>query len=136
MRAAAPARHGRGQESGRAAADVVVALGGEDLGLGGAAEGPQLQVDVRLLGVHGGSDLFPLRNLCSGVDARDVVVAGGAGGDEGRFGDEEGAGDGGALRVVLDGHGEGDVGVVGAVAGQGGHHEAVLELAFADTQRI
>lgn len=68
------------------------------------------------------------------MDAGDVGVAGGAGGDEGGFGDEEGAGNGDPLGVVFGGDGELDVGIVGAEAGEGGHDETVLEVQVAYTK--
>lgn len=67
--------------------------------------------------MHGGGDAAPGGDLGGAVDARGVRVAAGALGDEGRFADEEGAGDGGALAVVVGDEGEGDVVVVGAEAG-------------------
>ena len=67
--------------------------------------------------MHGGGDGAPGGDLGGVPDAWDVVVAGGGGGDECRFGYEEGAGDGGALGVVFLGDGEGDVRVGGAESG-------------------
>ena len=67
--------------------------------------------------MHRGGYLSPLRDLCGGVDTGDVAVAGGAGGNDCRFGDEEGARDGGPLSVVLCCDGKLDVRGVGAVAG-------------------
>lgn len=48
--------------------------------------------------------------------------------DEGRFGDEEGAGDGGTLSIVFCYEGERDVVVVCTEAGEGRHDDAVLKL--------
>ena len=67
--------------------------------------------------MHGVRDVLPGGDLGLVVDARHVGVAGGAGGDAGGFGNEEGAGDGGPLAVVFSGESGVDVGVVGAIAG-------------------
>lgn len=119
---------GRGHE--------VVALGLEDGGVGGAAERPQLHVDVAAGRVHAVGDLLPGGELGVGVEAWDVGVAAGARGDEGGFGDEEGAGHAGALGVVFLDEGQLDVVVVGAEAGQRGHDEAVGELIAADLEGL
>ncbi len=96
-------------------------------GVGGAAQRPQLAVDVATFGVDGGGDGLPGLDLGARVDARNVGVAGGAVRDEGRFGDEERARDGGALGVVGRYEGEWHVGIVfGAEARQRSHDEAVV----------
>ena len=82
--------------------------------------------------MNGIGDFFPRRNLIFVVDARHVGVAGGAGRDEGGFGDEEGPGDGGALAVVFYCKPGVDVGIVGAVAGEGCHYDTVGERDGAD----
>ena len=78
---------------------------------------PQLQVNNPSGLVHALHDFFPGLDLRVIVDTRDVRVAARFGGDEGRFGDDEGARDAGALGVVVLGEGELDVVVVGAEAG-------------------
>ena len=83
--------------------------------------------------MNGIGDFLPPSNLILVVDARHVRVAAGTGGDEGGFGDEEGSGDGGALAVVFYGKPGGvDVGIVGAVAGEGCHYDTVGERDGAD----
>ncbi len=67
--------------------------------------------------MHCGGDILPGGDLRGVPDAGDVLVARGAGADEGGFGDKEGAGNAAALGVVGGDHGEGDMGVGGAVAG-------------------
>ena len=62
-------------------------------------------------------DILPCFDLIFVVDAWRVCVAGGAGRDEGSFGDEESAGEGGPLGIVLCGERGVDVGISGAIAG-------------------
>ena len=79
--------------------------------------------------------LLPPRDLGVVPDPGSVEHAGSFGRDEGRLGDEERAGDGGALLVVLDDEVGGDVCVVGPVAGERGEDDAVGELHVADLDR-
>lgn len=81
------------------------AAGLEDWGDARAAHVPQLAVDLAALGVDGVGDGAPALDVGVGPDAGDVGGAGGAVGDEGRLGDEEGAWEAGALFVVLWGAG-------------------------------
>ena len=67
--------------------------------------------------MHRVRDFLPRLQLLGAPEAGHVGVAGGGGRDEGRFGDEQRAGDGGTLRVVVFYKGQGDVGVGGAEAG-------------------
>lgn len=82
--------------------------------------------------MHRVRHLLPRRDLGVRVDAGNAGVAACLGRDEGRFGDEQRAGDAGALGVVFRDEVEGDVGVVGAEAGEGGHDEAGGEGEVAD----
>jgi len=84
-------------------------------------QSPKLQPQETALLVDSVRDLLPSGDLLVGEDLRDVGVAAGGLVDDGCFGDEEGAGDAGALGVVFLDHGEGDVVVVGAEAGERGH---------------
>lgn len=107
--------------------EVEAAFSLEDFGVGDPAQTPQLHVDVGPLRVHGVSHLAPLSDLRLAPDPRHVGVAACARRDERRFGDEKGAGDDGALFVVLLDYGEGDVVVVHTESGHGGHGQAVAE---------
>jgi len=129
----------RGREGGErdgARAHDLEPLGLEVRRDGDAAERPELQPDGAAGLVDGVGDGAPGGDLVAVPDAGDVGVARGAGRDEGALGDEEGAGDGGALRVVVRDEGEGDVGVVGAEAGERGEGDAVLEFGGADLQGL
>ena len=86
--------------------------GFEDVWVGDAAEGPELEVDVAAFGVDGVGDAFPGGDLIVVPDSWDVGVAGGLGRNEGCFANKEGARDGGALSVVFFNKGEGHVLVV------------------------
>lgn len=84
--------------------------------------------------MHGVCNLPPLCDLRLVPDPRDVGESAGARRDEGGFGDEQRAWDGGALGVVVCYHGEGDVVVVDAEAGHGGHGDAMRETHAADVE--
>ena len=71
-----------------------------------------MEVYVAAFGVDGVGDLLPCGDLVVVPDSWNVRVAGGLGRDEGCFGDEEGAGNGGALGVVFFNEGEGHVLVI------------------------
>jgi hypothetical protein len=62
---------------------------------------PQLAEDEAAARVHRVRDGAPGGDLGGRPDAGDVEAAGGAAGDERGFADEEGAGNGGALGIVL-----------------------------------
>ena len=115
---------------------VTVAGGLHELLAGNAAKGPKLEPEEAALGVNGVSDLLPGGNLLVGENSRDVGVAAGGRGDDGGFGDEESAGDTGALGVVLLDHGHGDVVVLGAEASERGHDQTVGEGVGSDLERL
>lgn len=119
---------------GAAGDEVVGSLFFQDAGVGGAAQRPQLQVGEGALGVDGVDDGPPLGDLLGRVDAGDVAVAAGARGDEGALGDDEGAGHGGALLVVVPHDGQRDVRVVGAEARHGRHGDALRQLHAPDLE--
>ena len=59
--------------------------------------------------MHRISDLSPCLDLLGVVDAGSICIAAGAGGNEGRFRDQESARNGGALGIVFCSKGCGDV---------------------------
>lgn len=83
-----------------------------------------------------GRYLLPRRNLRVVVDPGRVRHAAGLRRDVRRLGDEQRAGDAGALRVVLDREVAVDVRLVRAHASQGREHDAVGELDVADLDRL
>ena len=120
--------------------DVEVAVGGDGAGgdgelaveqerMGDAAYVPDLREDAAAGVVDGGGDGLPCFDLLLGPDAGDVAVAYAEGVDGGAFGDDEAGA--GALGVVLDGEGGGDVVGGSAEAGERGHDDAVGELQVA-----
>ena len=84
---------------------------------------------------HATTNLLPRGNLRVVPNSWGVSLARRLGGDVGGLGDEERAGDGGALRVVLDAEVGRDVRVVVAQAGEGCEDDAVRELHVANLDR-
>jgi hypothetical protein len=98
-----------------------------------AADVPELQEDAAALGVHGGGDLLPTRDLLVRVDARGVRVTMAAGRDCGGLGDDQAGA--GALGVVFGHQVRRDVGTFGPATGQRGHQDAVRERERTDLKR-
>jgi len=108
----------------------------QDSGVRRSAQTPQLTEDKRALGMDVVGDLLPLSNLRRAVDARGMGVAAGLRRDEGAFADQQSAGRGTALRVVVGDEREGNVRGIGAEAGQRSEDNAVLDLETADAQGL
>jgi hypothetical protein len=115
---------------------VAVAGGLHELLAGDAAEGPELEPEEAALGVDGIGDFFPGGNLLVGEDTRDVGVSASRRGNDGGFGDQQGAGNTSTLGVVLLDHGHGDVVVLGAEASKRGHDQAVGECVGSDLEGL
>ena len=104
-----------------------------DVHMADPAHVPQLDHDLAALGVHRVRHLFPGSNLPFGVDAGGLDVAFAFGANLGRFGDDDPGT--GALCVVFDVHvADFATVVIGAAAGQRGHHDAVRGLDATDLQ--
>lgn len=130
-------RHGVFRVQGRRGrGDDGDPLGLGALGVRGAPQGPELEVDVGALGVDGRGDALPRLELGVVVDPRNVGIPSRAVRDVGRFADQEGPWDRGALGVVCLHEREGHVAVVGAEPGQGSHDQAVLEGHGPDFERL
>ena len=106
----------------------------EEFGVGDAAYVPDLRVDVAAGIVDGGGDGLPGFDLLLRPEAGDVGVADAEGIDGGAFGDDEAGG--GALGVVVDHDGSGDVVGGAAQAGEGGHEDAVGEVEIAELDGV
>ncbi len=97
-----------------------------------AADVPDLGEDASAGLVHGGGDGLPELGLLGGPDAGDLRVADAHGRDGGALGDDEAGG--GALAVVLDHDGRGEVVGGAAQARERRHDDAVGEVEGTDLQ--
>eukprot|EP01022_Parablepharisma_sp_SALTPOND_P021765 TRINITY_DN435_c1_g1_i1.p1 TRINITY_DN435_c1_g1~~TRINITY_DN435_c1_g1_i1.p1 ORF type:complete len:1304 (+),score=494.29 TRINITY_DN435_c1_g1_i1:15351-19262(+) len=96
------------------------------VGMGDAADVPQLQEDVAALGMHGVGHLLPGGDLGLVVDAGGEGIALALRRDLGGLGDDEAGA--GALGVVLGSQFAGNVAGLRAAAGQRGHDDTILQL--------
>ena len=106
----------------------------EEVGVGDAADVPDLREDVAACVVDGCGDGLPGFDLLLRPEAGDVGVADAQGVDGSAFGDDEAGG--GALGVVVGHDGRGDVVGGAAQAGERGHEDAVGEVEVADLDGI